>query len=105
MEGGRSEAGFGGSWVGGMYTTSCLRWVAAKQYPLLIVTPGNKIDEILRVVRRLSPDFEQTVLFGYPPFLKEVVDAGRGEKIDWSKFNVRLVTAGEAFSEAWRDLV
>jgi phenylacetate-coenzyme A ligase PaaK-like adenylate-forming protein len=94
-----------GSWVGGMYTTSCLRWVAAKQYPLLIVTPGNKIDEILRVVKRLAPDFEQTVLFGYPPFLKEVVDAGRGEKIDWSKFNVRLVTAGEVFSETWRDLV
>jgi len=94
-----------GSWVGGMYTTSCLRWVAAKGYPLLIVTPGNKIDEILRVVKRLAPDFEQTVLFGYPPFLKEVVDAGRLEKIAWDKFNVRLVTAGEVFSETWRDLV
>ena len=94
-----------GSWVGGMYTTSCLRWIAAKGYPLLIVTPGNKIDEILRVVKRLAPDFEQTVLFGYPPFLKEVVDAGRLEKLDWGKFNVRLVTAGEVFSETWRDLV
>ena len=94
-----------GSWVGGMYTTSCLRWLAAKGYPLLIVTPGNKIDEILRVVKRLAPDFEQTVLLGYPPFLKEVVDAGRAEKIAWGKFNVRLVTAGEVFSETWRDLV
>lgn len=94
-----------GSWVGGMYTTSCLRWLAAKNYPLLIVTPGNKIDEILRVVRRLAPDFEQTVLLGYPPFLKEVVDAGRAERIDWAPFNVRLVTAGEVFSETWRDLV
>src|SRR5262245_44942321 len=77
-----------GSWVGGMYTTSCLRWIAAKGYPLLIVTPGNKIDEILRVVKRLAPDFEQTILFGYPPFLKEVVDAGRSEKLEWGKFNV-----------------
>jgi len=94
-----------GSWVGGMYTTSCLRWLAAKGYPLLIVTPGNKIDEILRVVRRLAPDFAQTVLLGYPPFLKEVVDAGRAEQIDWPSFNMRLVTAGEVFSETWRDLV
>jgi phenylacetate-CoA ligase len=94
-----------GSWVGGMYTTSCLRWVAAKGYPLLIVTPGNKMDEILRVVRRLAPDFEQTVLFGYPPFLKEVVDAGIAEKLPWGSYNVRLVTAGEVFSETWRDLV
>jgi phenylacetate-coenzyme A ligase PaaK-like adenylate-forming protein len=94
-----------GSWVGGMYTTSCLRWIAAKGYPLLIVTPGNKIDEILRAVKRLAPDFEQTILLGYPPFLKEVVDAGRGEKVAWGRFNVRLVTAGEVFSETWRDLV
>lgn len=94
-----------GSWVGGMYTTSCLRWIAAKNYPLLIATPGNKIDEILRVVKRLAPDFEQTVLFGYPPFLKEVIDAGRAEKVAWDTFNVRLVTAGEVFSETWRDLV
>lgn len=94
-----------GTWVGGMYTTSCLRWVAAKSYPLLIATPGNKIDEILRFVRRLAPDFEQTVLLGYPPFLKEVVDAGLAEGVPWSEYNVRLVTAGEVFSEAWRDLV
>lgn len=94
-----------GSWVGGMCTASCLRWIAAKNYPLLIVTPGNKIDEILRVVKRLAPDFEQTVLFGYPPFLKEVVDAGRVEKIARDELNVRLVTAGEVFSETWRDLV
>lgn len=94
-----------GSWVGGMYTTSCLRWIAAKGYPLLIVTPGSKIEEILRVVKRLAPDFEQTVLFGYPPFLKEVVDAGRSDKVAWGRFNVRLVTAGEVFSETWRDLV
>ena len=94
-----------GSWVGGMYTTSCLRWIAAKGYPLLIVTPGNKMDETLRVVKRLAPDFEQTVLFGYPPFLKEVVDAGRLDKIALDKLNVRLVTAGEVFSETWRDLV
>jgi phenylacetate-CoA ligase len=94
-----------GAWVGGMYTTSCLRWLAAKGYPLLIVTPGNKIDEILRVVRRLAPDFEQTVLLGYPPFLKEVVDAGRADKLAWDAFNTRLVTAGEVFSETWRDLV
>lgn len=94
-----------GSWVGGMYTTSCLRWLAAKGYPLLIVTPGNKMDEILRVVRRLAPQFEQTVLLGYPPFLKEVVDAGRAEQLDWRSYSVRLVTAGEVFSETWRDLV
>ncbi|HEV8550642.1 MAG TPA: phenylacetate--CoA ligase family protein, partial [Polyangiaceae bacterium] len=94
-----------GSWVGGMYTTAACRHVAAKGYPLTLVTPGNNVAEILRVVRALAPHFEQTVLFGYPPFLKDVIDAGRADGLDWAACAPRLVTAGEVFSEAWRSLV
>jgi phenylacetate-CoA ligase len=94
-----------GTWVGGMFTASCMRHLSAKGYPVVTATPGNKIDEILRVVQRLGPQFEQTVLLGYPPFLKEVVDAGRSQSLDWSPFKVKLVMAGEVFSETWRDLV
>jgi phenylacetate-CoA ligase len=94
-----------GTWVGGMFTASCMRHLSAKGYPVVTATPGNKIDEILRVVQRLGPQFEQTVLLGYPPFLKEVVDAGRAQGLDWSPYKVKLVMAGEIFSETWRDLV
>jgi phenylacetate-CoA ligase len=94
-----------GTWVGGMFTASCMRHLSAKGYPVVTATPGNKIDEILRVVQRLGPQFEQTVLLGYPPFLKEVVDAGRSQGLDWPPFKVKLVMAGEVFSETWRDLV
>jgi phenylacetate-CoA ligase len=94
-----------GTWVGGMFTTACMRHLSAKGYPLVTATPGNKIDEILRVVARLAPQFEQTVLLGYPPFLKEVIDAGSRQNLDWSRFAVKLVMAGEVFSETWRDLV
>jgi phenylacetate-coenzyme A ligase PaaK-like adenylate-forming protein len=94
-----------GTWVGGMFTASCMRHLSAKGYPVVTATPGNKIEEILRVVQRLGPQFEQTVLLGYPPFLKEVVDAGRAQGLDWSPFKVKLVMAGEVFSETWRDLV
>jgi hypothetical protein len=34
------------------------------------------VDDILGLVRSLAPHFQQTVLLGYPPFLKGVVDAG-----------------------------
>ena len=94
-----------GTWVGGMFTAACMRHLSLKGYPIVTATPGNKIDEILRVVQRLSPQFEQTVLLGYPPFLKELIDAGRAQGLDWSPFDVKLVMAGEVFSETWRDLV
>jgi phenylacetate-CoA ligase len=94
-----------GSWVGGMYTTACCRHLAAKGYPLAVVTPGNNRAEILRVVAGLREHFDQVVLFGYPPFLKDVIDAGCADGFDWRKVPTRLSFAGEVFSEAWRTLV
>ena len=94
-----------GNWVGGLFTTSCCWHLAAKGYPVLTATPGNNKAEILRVVRELAPHFEQTVLLGYPPFVKDVLDSGVTEGIDWSAHHTKLVFAGEVFSEEWRDLL
>lgn len=94
-----------GTWVGGMFTATCCRHLAARGYPILVVTPGNNVAEILRVLQRLGPEFEQTVLLGYPPFLKDVIDAGRADGVNWAEHRPKLVMAGEVFSEEWRTLV
>ena len=94
-----------GTWVGGMYTASCCRHLAAKGYPITVVTPGNNREEIFRVVQELGWYFDQTVLLGYPPFLKDVIDSGIVRGIDWKPLGIKLVMAGEVFSEEWRTLV
>jgi phenylacetate-CoA ligase len=94
-----------GNWVGGLYTTSCCWHLASKGYPLMVATPGNNKAEIFRVVRELAPHFEQTVLLGYPPFVKDVIDAGIAKGINWASYNPKLVFAGEVFSEEWRSLL
>lgn len=35
-----------GTWVGGMYTAACCRYLAQKGYPITLVTPGNNKSEI-----------------------------------------------------------
>jgi phenylacetate-CoA ligase len=94
-----------GTWVGGMFTAAACRHVAAKGYPITVLTPGNNPAEILRVVRALGPRFAQTVLLGYPPFLKDVVDAAIAGGFVWRDHAIRLVLAGEVISEDWRDLM
>ncbi len=94
-----------GTWVGGMFTASCCRYLAAKGYPVTVITPGNQKDEIFRVVAELGPAFEQVVLLGYPPAIKDIIDSGRARGIDWAPFKLKLVLAGEVFSEAWRSLL
>ena len=94
-----------GTWVGGMYTASCCRYLASKGYPIVLITPGNNKEEILRVVEEVGSNFEQIVLLGYPPFLKDVIDTGISRGIEWRQYQIKMVMAGEVFSEEWRDLV
>lgn len=91
-----------GTWVGGLFTVSCCRHLAERGYPITVVAPGTDRREILRVIPELAPYFDQVVLLGYPPFLKNVIDT---EDLPWAEWNVKLVTAGEVFSEEWRALV
>ena len=94
-----------GTWVGGLFTLACVRHLAAKGYPITAVAPGNNKAEILRVIPELAPHCDQTVLLGYPPFVKDVIDTGLAAGLDWARYAVKLVLAGEVFSEEWRDLV
>ncbi len=94
-----------GTWVGGMFTTNCIRHLSMKGYKLTLVTPGNNKEEILRVIKDFAGNFERVILFGYPPFLKDVIDTGISRGIDWKKFDNKLVMAGESFSEEWRSLM
>ncbi len=92
-----------GTWVGGLFTLACVRHLAAKGYPITAVAPGNNKAEILRVIPELAPHCDQTVLLGYPPFVKDVIDTGIAAGLDWTRYAVKLVLAGEVFSEEWRD--
>jgi hypothetical protein len=49
--------------------------------------------------------FKQTIILGYPPFLKGVIDTGLAQMVPWSTYNLKMVFAGEVFSEEWRALV
>ncbi|HAZ43644.1 MAG TPA: phenylacetate--CoA ligase [Cyanobacteria bacterium UBA11369] len=94
-----------GTWVGGIYTTNCCRYLASKGYPITVIAPGNNKEEIFRVVQELGTAFEQVVLLGYPPFIKDVIDTGKARGLEWQKYNIKMVFAGEVFSEEWRSLV
>ncbi len=94
-----------GTWVGGLYTLNCCRHLAAKGYRITTVAPGNQPTEIFRVLHSLAPQFDQVVLLGYPPFLKNVVDLGLAQHVPWHEYRIKCVMAGEVFSEAWRSLM
>jgi phenylacetate-CoA ligase len=71
--------------------------------PLSIITPGINKAEIQKILKKLAPNFKQTILIGYPPFIKDVIDEAVEDGVDLKKLNMRLMFAAEVFTEQFRD--
>lgn len=95
-----------GVWIGGIMTHNAFH-IAAKRLgvKVALLPAGYNRVEILKALKLLSPNFDQTILCGYPPFVKELIDEAKKEDINLKKIHLRLVFAAEAFSETFRDFV
>jgi len=92
-----------GTWTSGEKMSQALRQIAAGgRYRMTVVSPGTDVEEILRIVQEISPHYERTVLVGYPPFVKHVLDEGEARGMDWKDYRMRLGLGGEGYSEEWR---
>ncbi len=94
-----------GVWIGGIITYQAFKMISDRGYRLAILTPGVNKNEIFAALKNIAPRYDQVVICGYPPFLKDIVDEAAAEGVDWKKFNVKMVFAAEAFSEQFREYV
>jgi len=91
-----------GMYVAGVLTQNCGQRLAQKNYPLTVISPGISITECVRIIKELGGKYEQVILAGYPPFLKDIIDTGSKAGIDWAQTDIKFLFAGEGFSEDWR---
>ncbi len=95
-----------GPWIGGVFTYEAIRMVAERgKYPLSIITTGTQKAEIIKTVRRLGPHFDQILIGCYGPFLKDAIDDGIQQGLDWSKYRLGFIFSAEGFTETFRDYV
>ena len=94
-----------GVWIGGLITYQAFELMGRRGYSMSILTPGINKAEILKSLRDIAPQYEQIILAGYTPFLKDVIDEAVDEGISFDKHKVMLLFAAEAFTEQFRDHV
>ncbi|MBI2042535.1 MAG: phenylacetate--CoA ligase family protein [Candidatus Nealsonbacteria bacterium] len=92
-----------GIYIAGIITLNSVLRAAQKSYPLTVITPGINADDTLRVIKEMGQKYEQIILAGYPPFVKDILEQGEREKINWNNFRMKFLFATEGFSETWRD--
>lgn len=95
-----------GPWIGGLFTYQALKILAKRGgYNLSIITTGVSKEEIIKAVRSLAKNYDQIIIGGYPPFVKDAIDYGLANGIHWRKYNLGFVFSAEGFSEAFRDYI
>lgn len=96
--------GFGlGIWIGGIFTYKVLDRIGAKGYRLTVVPTGTNKEQFLKAVKKFANFYDQIILAGYPPFIKDVLDEGESYGISWGDYCIRILTAAEGFSEKFRE--
>ena len=94
-----------GVWIGGLITYQAFKYISEKGVPLTIITPGINKHEIFQALRNIGPHFDQIIMCGYPPFMKDIIDQASDHGISWKKYNLKIIFAAEGFSETFRDYV
>lgn len=95
-----------GVWIGGMFMYQAVKYlIDSGRYPLSIVTPGADKTEAIKAIKNLAPKFDQIIIGGYAPLVKDLIDVGYLEGLPWPNYNVRYFFAAEGFTEGYRDYI
>ncbi len=96
--------GFGlGIWIGGIFTYKVLNRIAQKGYKISLIPVGPNKELFLKSLKKFGHFFDQVILMGYPPFIKDVIDEAKDYGINFKRYNIRILTATEGFSEEFRE--
>lgn len=91
-----------GSWVAG--TTTLLSSIGyMNKHKCTFVTPGYNKAEVIEICKNVGPEYEQVVICAYPPLVKEILDLGREQGVNWPSLKPKFIFGAEAFSEELRD--
>ncbi|HVA96269.1 MAG TPA: hypothetical protein VND99_01320 [Candidatus Acidoferrales bacterium] len=90
-----------GNWIAGTFTSACVNLVSLKGYPLTMMSPGYVTDSILEVLEEVAGEFEQVIISGHVPFLKEIAELAAKKKVNTQ--NIKLLGTGQGITENWRE--
>src|SRR5581483_1787607 len=94
-----------GVWIGGILTYQAFKIMGDRGESISILTPGINKAEIFNALKKIAYNFDEVIMVGYAPFIKDIVDEAPSQGVNLRKMNVRLIFAAEAFTEGFRDYI
>lgn len=94
-----------GIWIGGMITYKYFNQLARKGYDISTVPVGPNKDLLFKTISSLGKFYDQIILVGYPPFLKDTIDGMEKTGDSFKNYSVKIISAAEGYTEIFRDHV
>lgn len=94
-----------GTWIAGTYMLSAIAALADKGHKIVSVTPGINHQEIVGIITRLGKEFDQILVMGYAPFLKDTVELAIKQGVRLADYHITFLFSSEHITEKWRRYV
>jgi phenylacetate-CoA ligase len=95
-----------GTWVTGFKFGRGACLIANKPTnKLTVVNAGIKKDSVYKYLDFFEKSYDQIIIAGYPPFIKEIIENSIKNKIIKEPHKINLLMGGEGFPEEWRDYI
>ncbi len=95
-----------GVWIGGVFMYQAIKYLIDQgRYPLSVITPGADKAEAIKAIKNLAPKFDQIIIGGYAPLVKDLIDVGGAQGLRWNDYSVKYFFAAEGFTEGYRDYI
>src|SRR3989344_2273842 len=91
-----------GIWIGGVFTYKNFNKISEKGYSFSLMPVGTDKEKFLNCLKKFGHLYDQIILMGYPPFIKDVLDSGPDYGIKWKDYAIKILTAAEGYSEDFR---
>lgn len=92
-----------GVWTAGDYVSLLNKYLSYKYPSNSSMSPGIDIDNTIKVIENISLNFDQTIIYSYPPFAKDIIDNLPPRLL--KSCNIKLVVYGEPYTEKWREYI
>lgn len=94
-----------GTWIAGSYTSLGAMMAGEQGLPINTINPALDLEDAAKIIDKQHSDYEQIIIAGYPPLIKDLIDLTTDSGIDLKKLKIKYTLAGEQISEELRKYI
>lgn len=94
-----------GPWGAGEIFHFSSKLAGIKGSNITVISPGTNVELFTPIFKDLAAGYEQIIICGYPSFIKDLIDTGESNGINFKNYNIGIVIGGENYSAKWSELL